>query len=65
MTSVFSWQNSVSLGPALFCTPRPNLPVFQVSLDFLLLHVNLLGQYCKVNILLLKIKLNLQIIINK
>ena len=27
MTSVFSWQNSVSLCPASFCTRRPNLPV--------------------------------------
>ena len=27
MTSVFSWQNSVSLWPASFCTPRPKLPV--------------------------------------
>ena len=27
MTSVFSFQNSISLWPALFCTPRPNLPV--------------------------------------
>ena len=27
MTSAFSWQNSVSFWPALFCTPRPNLPV--------------------------------------
>ena len=27
MTSAFSWQNSVSLWPALFCTPRLNLPV--------------------------------------
>ena len=27
MTSVFSWQNSVSLCSASFCTPRPNLPV--------------------------------------
>ena len=25
MTSTFSWQNSVSLCPASFCTPRPNL----------------------------------------
>ena len=25
--SVFSWQNSVSLCPASFCSPRPNLPV--------------------------------------
>ena len=24
---VFSWQNSVSLCPASFCTPRPNLPL--------------------------------------
>ena len=34
----FSWQNSVSLYPVSFCTPKPNLPVTQVSLDFLLLH---------------------------
>ena len=27
MTSVFSWQNSISLCPASFCTPRPNLRV--------------------------------------
>ena len=27
MTCVFSWQNSVSLCPASFCTPRPKLPV--------------------------------------
>ena len=27
MTSVFSWQNSVSLYLASFCTPRPNLLV--------------------------------------
>ena len=27
MTSVFSWQNSISLCPASFRTPRPNLPV--------------------------------------
>ena len=27
MTSVFSWQNSISLCPASFYTPRPNLPV--------------------------------------
>ena len=27
MTGVFSWQNSISLCPASFCTPRPNLPV--------------------------------------
>ena len=39
VTSAFSWQNSVSLCPALFCTPRPNcLLILQVSLDFLLLH---------------------------
>ena len=27
MTSAFLWQNSISLCPASFCTPRPNLPV--------------------------------------
>ena len=27
MTSAFFWQNSISLCPATFCTPRPNLPV--------------------------------------
>ena len=27
MTGTFSWQNHISLFPALFCTPRPNLPV--------------------------------------
>ena len=27
MTSVLSWQNSISLCPASFCTPRPNLHV--------------------------------------
>ena len=27
MTSAFSWQNSVSLCPASFCTLRPNLSV--------------------------------------
>ena len=49
MTSVFSWQNSISLCSASFYTPRPNLPVTpgisffpQVSLDFQLLHSNLL-----------------------
>ena len=26
MTTAFSWQNSVSLCPASFCTARPNLP---------------------------------------
>ena len=27
MTNVFSWQNSISLFPASFCTPRPNFPI--------------------------------------
>ena len=27
MTGSFSWQSSISLYPASFCTPRPNLPV--------------------------------------
>ena len=26
-SSAFSWQNSICLCPALFCIPRPNLPV--------------------------------------
>ena len=38
MTNVLSWQNSVSLCPTSFCTPKPNLLLFQVSLKFLLLH---------------------------
>ena len=27
LTSAFSWQKSISLCPASFCIPRPNLPV--------------------------------------
>ena len=27
MTTAFSWQNAISLCPASFCIPRPNLPV--------------------------------------
>ena len=38
MTSVFSWQNSISLCPASFCTPRPNSLLLQVFLFFLFLH---------------------------
>ena len=38
MTNVFSWQNSISLCPASFSIPKPNLPLPQVFLDFLLLH---------------------------
>jgi len=38
VTSAFSRQNCISLCPASFYTPRPNLPVTQVFLDFLLLH---------------------------
>ena len=33
MTSVFSWQNSISLCPASFCTPRLNLLLLQLFLD--------------------------------
>ena len=33
MNSAFSWQNSVSLCPASFCNPRPNLSLLQISLD--------------------------------
>jgi len=36
MTRAFSQQNSISLCPAAFCTPRPNLPVTSVFLAFLL-----------------------------
>ena len=36
MTSAFPWQNSVSLCPASFRTPMPNLPVTPGFLDFLL-----------------------------
>ena len=32
-TSVFSWQNSISLSPASFCTPRPNLLVWVLVLE--------------------------------
>ena len=28
MTSAFSWQNSISLCPATFCTPRPNFACY-------------------------------------
>ena len=34
MTNVFSWQNSVSLCPASFCTERPNFPVTPGILTF-------------------------------
>ena len=27
MTTAFSWQNSVRLCSASFCTPRPNFPI--------------------------------------
>ena len=38
MTSTVSWQNSISLCLASFCTPRPNLLVTPGAFDFLLLH---------------------------
>ena len=31
MTSVFSWQNSISFCPDSFCTPRPSLPASLTS----------------------------------
>ena len=40
MTTAFSWQNSVSLWPVSFCTPRAICLLLQVSLDFLLFHSN-------------------------
>ena len=30
MTSAFSWQNSINLCPASFCTPRPNIGTWNV-----------------------------------
>ena len=36
--SAFSWQKSISLCPASFCTPRSNLPVTPGISWFLLLH---------------------------
>ena len=38
MTNTLSWQNSVSLWPASFCTPRSNVPVTPGIFDFLHLH---------------------------
>ena len=38
MTSAFPWQNSISLCPASFSTPRQIFLLLQVFLDFLLLH---------------------------
>ena len=40
ITSSFSWQNSISLWPTSFCSPRPNSLLCQVFLVFLLLHSN-------------------------
>ena len=40
ITNVFSWQNSVSLCPASFCTQGQTCLLLQVSLDFLLWHSN-------------------------
>ena len=34
MTSAFSWQNSVRLCPASFCTPRPNFPVWYLLISY-------------------------------
>ena len=31
MTNEFSWQNSISLGTASFCTPRPTFFIVQLS----------------------------------
>ena len=32
MTNAFSWKNSISLCPASFRTPRPNLPVTRTGI---------------------------------
>ena len=34
ITSTFSWQSSVSLCLASFCTPRPNVPLSRYLLIF-------------------------------
>ena len=42
MTSAFSWQNSISLCPASFRPPKPNLPVTPgCSLEGLMLKLKL------------------------
>ena len=46
MTSKFSWQNSVSLCHASFCTSRTHCLLFQVFLDFLL-YFNLILKFSK------------------
>ena len=43
MTSVFSWPNSLWLCPAYFVLQGQACLLFQVSLDFLLLHFFSLG----------------------
>ena len=35
MTSAFSWQNSVRLCPASFCSPKANLPVTTPGVSWL------------------------------
>ena len=40
MTSVFSWQNSVRLCPASFCTPRPTLPIINSAAMNIEVHVS-------------------------
>ena len=55
MTSAFSWQNSISLCPASFCTPRPNLPVTTGISWLPLLPSNPLG--CKTHLFFLMLVL--------
>ena len=40
MIRMFSWQNSISICPASFCIPRPNLPVTQGISWLPILHSN-------------------------
>ena len=54
MTSVFSWQNSVSLCLASFCTPSQICLLLQVSQQYLLVFIVsysplALGKSCFVN----------------
>ena len=43
MTSVFSWQNSVSLCLASFFSPRPNLPVTPILEKEMATHSSILA----------------------
>ena len=52
MTSVFSWQNSISLYSALFHIPKPNLPVSPRQIYFLTSYFCILVPYDEKDIFL-------------